>query len=120
MITGESGAKSPHTSFPYYYSPHELRAVRDDRWKLMLPHQSRTLGDKPGGADGVPSPYQNETVELALYDLDHDVGERQNVASQYPAEVERLLQAAESWRVELGDSLTKRTGAGVRPADRVE
>lgn len=120
LLFDKEGARSPHTSFPYYYSPHELRAVRDDRWKLMLPHQSRTLGGKPAGKDGVPGPYQQEKVELSLYDLDQDVGEQHNVANEYPAEVQRLLEQAEYWRTELGDSLTKRQGAKVRPAGRLQ
>jgi hypothetical protein len=42
LMTGEEGAKTPHDVFYCYYD-NELRAVRDQRWKLVLPHKSRTL-----------------------------------------------------------------------------
>ncbi len=111
--------ESPHPYFYYYYGNQELQAVRDRRWKLMLPHEYRTLGDTEPGHDGKPSPYRQVKLELSLFDLKSDPGERENLIDRFPAEAERLLLVAEQARVDLGDRLTERPGQGIRPPDRV-
>ncbi len=58
------------------------------------------------------------TTELALYDLENDIGERNNVAEKYPQIVQRLKALAQIIREELGDSLTKHEGKEIRPAGR--
>lgn len=119
MILGVEGSVSPHESFPCYYD-HELRAVRDNRWKLYFPHQSRSLTGRVGSADGKPIRYESIPVGLELYDLENDIGERANVAHRYPDIVNRLQVAADEWRTQLGDSLTKVTGSEIRKADNAE
>lgn len=119
LMLGVDGSVSPHESFPCYYD-HELRAVRDNRWKLYFPHQSRSLTGRVGSADGIPIRYESIPVGLELYDLENDIGERANVAHRYPEVVSRLQAAADKWRQQLGDSLTKVTGTEVRKADTVE
>ncbi|MDB4679527.1 arylsulfatase, partial [Planctomycetaceae bacterium] len=57
---------------------------------------------------------------LALFNLREDVGERFNVADQYPEVVERLMKHVETAREDLGDSLVKRKGKNVREPGRVE
>ena len=69
-----------------------------------------------GRDDGRPIDYQSNTAELALYDLKSDIGETTDVSPQYPDQLARLHQAAESYRLELGDRLNNRTGSGIRPA----
>jgi hypothetical protein len=59
--------------------------------------------------------YAIKKIEQTLYNLDSDLGETTNVAAQHPDIVERLLKLAEAARADLGDSLTKRQGAGTRP-----
>jgi arylsulfatase A len=118
LVSGEPGAVSPHEVF-YCYFDGELRAVRDRRWKLFFPHQSNTLGGRPGGKDGVPVPYEQEQVGHWLFDLQNDVGETTDVASQHPDVVRRLQQDAETARATLGDVLTGRKGSEVRPPGRL-
>lgn len=115
LMSGEAGAVSPHEAFYCYYSG-GLRAVRDRRWKLFFPHRSNTLGDVPGGRDGVPAAYTQEKVGRWLFDLKNDVGETTDVAAEHPEVVARLEQHAEIARSALGDTLTGRTGSEVRPA----
>ncbi|MEZ4824980.1 MAG: hypothetical protein R3C61_01600 [Bacteroidia bacterium] len=52
---------------------------------------------------------------LELYDLDNDISETKNVAAEFPQVVAEMEQYVEKARAELGDKLTERTGAGVRP-----
>jgi arylsulfatase A len=59
-------------------------------------------------------------LEFSLFDLDNDIGETTNVADKHPEIVERLSNLATSMRDDLGDSLTKKEGKGVRPAGMVE
>jgi arylsulfatase A len=91
------------------------RGSRDGQWKLHFPHDYRTLDGKAGGTGRKPAPYAQGKTELALYDLDNDIGETRNVAAQNPDVVKRLQALADKAREDLGDSATKREGKGVRP-----
>ena len=115
LMIGTPGAVSPHETMPCYYANDELQAVRDPQWKLILPHQYRTLKGRQGGRGGVPAKYETVKVGIELYDLKKDRGETVNVADDHPDVVARLQTAAESWRSELGDKLTDRKGMEVRP-----
>jgi arylsulfatase A len=117
LLAGNSGAKSPHEALYFYWFNH-LQAVRSGRWKLHLPHAYYTLADFPAGVDGEPAKYYERRTPLALFDLEKDVGERQNVADQYPVVVRRLERLADKARDELGDTATKQEGKGVRPPGR--
>jgi arylsulfatase A len=119
LLAGKPGATNPHDAYVYYYEKNELQAVvsGDGRWKLQLPHTYRSLAGKPGGHGGSPSKYQQIKIKQPeLYDLTSELGETTDLASRHPDVVKRLLAVAERARVELGDSLTKRQGRGVRPA----
>jgi len=114
MITGTPGATHPQEAYYVYYNQGELQAVLSGDWKLMLPHVSRSLGGRKAGSGGVPAPYEALRVGLELYHLRTDPGERSNVIDAHPEMVHRLLLLAESARQELGDSLTRRHGSGIR------
>jgi len=99
----------------YYFKTGELQAVRRGRWKLLLPHSANSMAGQERGRDGRsgrPAPLK---VGGELYDLRSDVGEQRDVAAAHPEIVAELEKAAEAARAELGDALTGRTGAGVRP-----
>jgi arylsulfatase A-like enzyme len=117
LLLGEAGARSPHDALLFYYGT-ELRAVRSGPHKLVLPHRSRTL-DGPAGSGGAPGRQRTVDVPLALYDLVADVGETTDVSAARPHVVARLQALAERARDDLGDSLTNRTGRGVREPGRV-
>jgi arylsulfatase len=121
IISGQSHAKNPHRAYWFYYETNDLEAVisGDGRWKLQLPHTYRTLGDHPGGSDGFPATYEQRQIEKnELYNLINDVREQTNVAAQHPDVVKRLEAEAERARKDLGDTLTKRVGRGVREPGR--
>lgn len=114
------GAKSPHQTFACYYKGGELQAVRNERFKLVFPHSYRTLADNEPGSDGKPNGYEMRKAELALYDLDRDIGETTDVSDQFPQAVRALQAEAEAIRNDLGDKLQKRKGKGVREAGKLE
>ena len=101
-----AGATSPTEAF-YYYAHTRLEAVRAGRWKLHLPRPE----DERWSVFGAPA----ETAALAeplLFDLEADIGERNNIAAQNPQVVARLLALAEKARADIGDF--DRVGAGAR------
>jgi len=120
LIAGTPGTQSPQEAYYLYYGNNELQAVISGRWKLMLPHTYRTMQGQPQGKDGIPGKYKNVKLERPeLYDLEKDIGETRDVSAEHPEIVQRLLLLAEKGRAELGDSLTKRKGAGVREPGRL-
>ena len=99
LLAGEPGAASPHDAI-YYYTAHQLRAVRSGRWKLCvaLPGMRKAL-DQP-----------------VLYDLATDLHEDHNVAADHPEVVARMMTLITRARRDLGDTLTQSRGAATRPA----
>ena len=119
LMTGQPDAKSPHEAFYCYYGGGQLQAVRNDRFKLVFPHSYRTLNGHPGGLGGLPVGYKQAKTKLSLYDLDADVSETTNVLGEHPVVVKELMAAAERARADLGDTLNKRKGKGVRQAGKL-
>lgn len=102
-------SESPH-EFLYYYNGHNLQAVRMGKWKLHLP---RTKKDQPyWGNGGKGSYFFFELDEPFLVDLEADILEKENVASQHPEVLAALSQEAERIRDELGD--VRRVGTDQR------
>lgn len=117
LLLGDGNAKSPYEVF-YYYWGDGLDAVRSGPWKLHFPHPYRSLTGAPG-KDGNPAGYSQAKTELELYNLEDDVGEKQNVVDRHPDIVARLKTLAEAARDDLGDSHTQRTGTGRRAAGKL-
>ena len=112
LMRGEPGAKSPHEAF-YYYRETHLDAVRSGPWKLVFPRPGRDESEwllSKGGA--FLGELLEPVTELALYNLESDIGETSNVAADNPDIVERLTALADAGREELGDY--DRIGTGVR------
>jgi len=70
-----NGADSPHEEF-FYFREDELRAIRSGNWKLHLPLPQRR------GATNLP--------QSALFNLESDMGEKNNVFAENPAVVMAL------------------------------
>ena len=68
------------------------RAMRDGKWKLVR---------------GKP-----KQGEVELFDLSQDVGEKVNLADQYPERVAQMRKALDAWEKDVS------TGATVQPAQR--
>jgi arylsulfatase A len=123
IVAGEPGAKNPHDFYAYYYEQNQLQAITsgDGHWKLQLPHGYRSLPPgQPKATGGIPVLYKPVKIEQPeLYDLYTDLSESKNLASQFPDQVAKLQQHAETIRAELGDSLMKLPkGSGTREAGK--
>ena len=115
LMLGDETAK-PREYFLYYYDRNNLKGVRNDRFKLVLPHLGRTYAGFLPGNDGQPGQVNERHQEnLALYDLIRDPGERYDVKSLYPEVMTELMKVVEAARLELGDDLTGHAGTGRRP-----
>lgn len=112
---------NPRDEFVYYYDENSLKAIRKGQWKLVFPANSQTYYKATAiGADGFPGTYATADVELALYDLRADPGERIDVKEKHEDIVKQLSLLADGYRQMLGDGLTKTTGNEVRPPGTVQ
>jgi len=116
VVSGEG--KSPHEAF-FYYRGWNLEAVRSGKWKLHFPHGYRTLAGRPGGTGGIPAKYEQGRIDVALFDLENDIGEQHDVAADHPDIVKKLQRLADAMREDLGDAARKMNGKGRRPSGKV-
>jgi arylsulfatase len=120
LMLGDETVK-PRAYFLYYYQRNNLEAVRNDRFKLVLPHQGRTyVGFLPGNNGQAGQVNERHQEYFALYDLRRDPGERYDVQSQYPEVVAELMKTVEAARLDLGDDLTEHAGTGRRPIGTIK
>jgi arylsulfatase A len=116
VLSGESDANFVERPWSFY-AMRDLEGVRRGPWKLHLPHAFTTIVEP--GIDGRPGAVRDVEIGLALYDVELDPGETQDLAASRPEVVAELLRLAEETRDDLGDALTGRRGAGVRPPGRL-
>jgi arylsulfatase A-like enzyme len=107
VLTGSGDEQPPREEF-YYFRGLKLEAVRYRRWKLHL-----ALADVPEGKN---KSKQKGSPEPQLFNLEEDIGETRNVASQHPDLFDRLQRMAESMENDLGLS---GLGPACRPLGRV-
>jgi len=96
LITKPS-TRTPHKAF-FYYFENRLEAVRSGKWKLILEHKRR----------------KTETP-LALYNLEEDIAEQNDLSMLHPDIVRRLSKMADEIRKDIGDSGKGLKGKNVRP-----
>jgi len=113
----DAKASAPERAL-YFYWGKELQAVRMGKWKLHFPHTYNTV--KTPGMDGKPGQTQQARIELSLFDLEQDVGEKTNLADMHPEVVKQLQGLADEMRKDLGDSARMLAGSGVRPPGMVK
>jgi arylsulfatase A-like enzyme len=107
---------SPRRELLYYYGT-VFQAVRQGKWKLHVPHTYTSYEGLEPGRDGFPGPTAQRRTGYELYDLENDIGERDNVFERYPQVAGRLLARAVRAREELGDG--DRPGREVRPCGKI-
>ena len=115
LMMGDETA-NPREYLLFYYDKNNLEAVRNDRFKMVLPHKGRTyVGFLPGNDGNAGKVNENHQEDFALYDLRRDQGERYDVQDLYPEVVAELMKVVEAARLDLGDDLTGNKGSGRRP-----
>lgn len=82
-----------------------MEAVRSGPWKLILPIAYYAVAEP--GRDGMPGRQVWTNVPLALYDLQNDVGEQNDLALEHTDVVERLLTLVAKAREDLGDGVMR-------------
>ncbi|MEZ6018185.1 MAG: sulfatase [Planctomycetota bacterium] len=113
LFACEPQATSPHEAYYFYYGRSVFEGLRAGRWKLHVPHGYRTMTGREPGRGGIPGKYDYSVkTGLELYDLEADTGESEDVASEHPEVLERLLRLAEAHQAELA--------AGAREPGRVK
>jgi arylsulfatase len=118
VLSGDG--ENPHDGYWVYYKQNELQAIISNDWKLVFPHQYRTMAGKPGGTDGTPNAYSgSKTQKPELYHLGTDIGEQKDVSAGNPDVMKKLLAIADKARLELGDRLTRTNGSGNREPGRL-
>ncbi|WP_227021425.1 sulfatase-like hydrolase/transferase [Oceaniferula marina] len=96
-------AKEKDRSF-FFYQHKFLRAVRVGKWKLHVPHtQSHRQGLGKKWRVHMRPENRPFIEEVTLYDLESDVAESKNVASDHPEVVARLMKRIAHMRKDLGD-----------------
>lgn len=93
-----TGAENPHEAL-YFYAEYELQAVRWKNWKLHFPHKYDSV--KVPGRNGKQGTGIEKNIELSLFNLSDDPGEKNNLARKHPEIVEKLTAMAESFDKEL-------------------
>jgi arylsulfatase A len=91
LITGKSGAKTPHDFFLYYLHNDTLSAIRMGDWKLILSVPAISYSQKVEPKDYTKGPFEPE-----LYNLRDDIGETNNLYKQHPEIAEKLLARAKT------------------------
>lgn len=118
LFHGDFDKASPDKTY-FYYLRLYLQAVRQGKWKLHLPRDREPVEASPFTRNQHIAPADRVGFEAPfLVDLEHDIGETTNVATQHPQVVERLLNLAESMREDLGDF--DRVGKNMRFFDPLE
>ncbi len=105
LATSDQSPREAH----YYFSRSKLDAVRQGKWKLAVAPQPEKMGK---GVPQIPASMDKPR----LYDLDADIGETTDVATDHPEVVEKLRDLAAKMTAELIDP----ESAARRPAGRVE
>lgn len=101
LMTGEDPTEALHEVY-YHYAGTWLQAVRAGKWKL---HFARP--EKRAGIYGECAAWFTNAAEVLpedlLFDLETDVGETRNLASEHPEVVQRLTELANRAREDIGD-----------------
>jgi arylsulfatase A-like enzyme len=111
-----ASAETPQEAYFIYYNKNELQAVVMGEWKLYFPHRYRTVaqGQSPR-SDGIPLDYiMVDLPNMELYHIPSDPSESKNVAAEQPIQVQKMLQAADKARLDMGDALTGKVGSNLR------
>jgi arylsulfatase A-like enzyme len=94
LVQGKPGAENLRDYYAFSNgSRFEGVMSGDGRWKLHLPHPYRTL--ETAGNDGMAAKYVQETIDTALFDMENDPYETENVLRDHPEIAMKMIRLAE-------------------------
>lgn len=100
ILRNEKDSRFPHRIL-YGYQGKNLQTIRKGKWKLHLPRTPKSVpfyAQKKWGRGTIDS-----LTKPLLFDMERDIGEQVDVASEYPEILQGMLQEAKKARMELGD-----------------
>ena len=104
----------------WHYHQNHLEAMRSGPWKLHFPHGYRSMVGMTPGSGGTPGKYDySAKTGLELYNLEDDISESRDVASEHPEVVAELSALADGMRARLGDKLNEVKGSENRAPGKV-
>jgi arylsulfatase A-like enzyme len=106
ILRGKS-QESPREAH-FYFNGNRIEAVRSGPWKLSITNRASPTKKAPAQETNTPP---------VLYNLENDISEQTDVATQHPEVVERLQRFIDQMDADLGK---KQLGPGVRPSGRVK
>ena len=82
-----------------------VEALRDGKWKCVIPHNYRIV--KTPGKDGLPGQQiaGGGSIGLALFDMEADPWESNDVAAQHPEIVERMYTRIKEFQKEMDEEM---------------
>lgn len=100
-LTGNPQAHQPF----YFVYDGNVEAVRDGKWKCIVPHEYRTVVTP--GKDGHPGVQLNNggKTELALFDMEKDPQETTNLAKQHPKVTAKLENMIKEFQKQMTNEL---------------
>jgi arylsulfatase A-like enzyme len=97
LISGRPGAANPREYYAFSTGPNFEGVISGDgRWKLHVPHKYRVV--TTAGNDGAAGKYTQASIDLSLFDMEHDPKETTNVLDRYPDVAKRMQGFAEAHR----------------------
>ena len=95
VLKGKKMNKILDNRYFYYFAENKLTAIRKDKWKYIIPINYRVVTDP--GKDGKNGKTETNKQEEALYDLEKDISERNNVIRKNPEIANELRTALEAF-----------------------
>ncbi len=106
-----TAVQSPDRQIFHYFGA-QLQAIREGRWKLFVPiHELPEPRAASLWFDHLPAAFERQHrlwPDPTLYDLSQDIGERNDLAAEFPEVVERLLTAAARFDGEFQEAVLPR------------
>jgi arylsulfatase A len=95
VLKGKKMNKILDNRYFYYFAENKLTAIRKDKWKYIIPINYRVVTDP--GKDGKNGKTETNKQEEALYNLEKDISERNNVIKENPVIANELKTALEAF-----------------------
>lgn len=83
----------------YYFGGQKVKAVRKGKWKYIVPHKGRAVVEP--GLDGVNGESEDVDYPEALYNLEKDITESENLLADYPEIARELKEAGKSFEATI-------------------